>query len=125
MATTINWPNNLPQFVSEDGYSRNPLSNVVRTSVSFGPAKTRRRTTKKIENLGFNIVMSKAQLDIFENFFDNTLGFGALSFNFPDPENLGSTIEIRFVTDQGAGYSITPESGGVGFFIVGFQTEIL
>lgn len=123
MASTINWPSSLPQYVLEEGYSRNLRSNVIRTNNSLGEAKVRRRNTKIIYDLNVSMVMSTTQFSTFETFFQNTIGLGALSFNFPKPENPSTTIEVRIVTEQQA-YSVTPETG-TGYFIVGFTMETL
>ena len=123
MATTISWPTTLPQFVLESGYSRTRRTNVVRTTTSTGPAKVRRRNTKRIDDIQFSMIMSKSELDIFETFFFSDLGLGTLSFNFPEPEDSTSTIEVRFSSEQQA-YAITPEPG-TGYFSVAFSLETL
>lgn len=123
MATNINWPSTLPQFVLEQGYSRNLLSNLIRTDNSLGEAKVRRRNTKILYNLTVSMVMSQTQFATFESFFQSTLGLGALSFNFPEPEDTSTTIEVRIVVGQQA-YSVAPESG-TDHVIVSFTLETL
>lgn len=123
MASSINWPSTLPQYVLEEGYSRNLRSNVIRTENSLGEAKVRRRNSKLIYDLTVSMPMSTAQFSTFESFFQNTIALGSLSFNFPKPEDNSTTIEVRIVTQQQA-YSVTPERG-TGYFIVAFSLETL
>lgn len=125
MATsTINWPSFLPQFIDREGYTRTPRSVLVRTEVSSGPPKVRRRSTARSQTLTVNMVMSKAQLDIFEQFFTQNLGYGALSFNFPEPENPTSTIVVRFDSSSDTLYSITPDGDTIDFSVA-LNLEIL
>ena len=121
MASSINWPSTLPQFILEEGYTRNLRSNLVVTNMSTGPTKVRRRNTKRINDLQCTIALSQAQLVIFETFFLSDLGLGSLSFNFPNPEKPTEMIEVRFNVTENS-YTITPE-GGTTFFTVSFTLE--
>ena len=123
MATDIDWPSTLPQYVLVDGYNKTLLSNTVVSQNSVGPTKVRRRNTKKIYNYTVNMPMTKTELNTFETFFTNTIGYGALSFNFPDPEDSDEEIEVRLITTESAGYNVTPENGSSEYFIVGMQLE--
>lgn len=124
MSTTINWPSSLPQFVLRDGYNRSPRSNVIRTEMDTGPAKVRRRSTFKTFTLNVTMAMDVTELNTFESFFDSNLGYGALSFNFPNPEDPDNTIEVRFNSENETMYSITPESSTT-YFIVEMTLEII
>jgi len=82
---TLLWPEELPKFVSTDGYGEAPVSQVLRTSMATGPQKQRRRVSKKIVNLSATVLMTTEQVEIFESFFDNDIGGGSLEFLFMSP----------------------------------------
>ena len=123
MASTINWPATLPTFVLEEGYQRTILSNTVVSENEAGPRKVRRRNTKQIINYTASMPMTVAQLSTFETFHRSSLGYGAVSFNFPDPENNSQNIEVRFNTSSSAGYSVSPENGSTTHYIVDMELE--
>lgn len=124
MSTTIDWPSTLPQYVLRDSYSRNPGNNLIRTDMEIGPAKVRRRSTSAPTTVSLSFSFDKDELDDFEEFFITTLGYGVLTFNFPDPENEGSTYEVRFDSSNDPIYNITLEDETTNF-IVDFILEKL
>ena len=95
------WPVSLPQEPLIDSYSAQLQNNVIRSAMSAGPAKTRRRFTAGVEILNVSFIMTEAQKDTFEAFFYNDIGHGALEFDFTHPET-GAIGSFRIDTSNGA-----------------------
>lgn len=109
------WPASIPFFhAGSDMVRRGPQGAALRSEMSFGPAKVRRRTSAAPARRDGRIpFLSKTQLDTFEAFFRVTLGEGALSFDASDPFD-GVNRTFRFVESyevrrSGRGYSVTAE----------------
>ena len=90
--TTISWPANLPSdsppTFETNNFSRQFGSNLIKTNMDKGPPKFRRYTTATPELLAGSITMSLDDyLNVFQDFYQDTIKFGALSFNFPEPNN--------------------------------------
>ncbi len=101
------WPGTVPQFVLRENYSEDFGQNLLRSSMDTGPAKRRRRFTAVPKTLNVMMVMTSAELDIFETFYNTTLGGGALSFTFTHPrtdvvESVAFVEPVRDVTPEGA-----------------------
>lgn len=79
------WPGTLPQFVLQDGYREDLGDALLRSSMDTGPAKRRARFTAAPKELTVTIVMTSAEVDIFETFYVTTLGNGALKFTYFNP----------------------------------------
>lgn len=85
MTSTIDWPSNIPYDLDRQGYREALADNVVRSQVSAGPPKRRKRFTAAPRPLRGQIMMTRAELTLFETFFDETTDYGTRSFNFPRP----------------------------------------
>lgn len=111
MATTIDWPTTLPQKYQHNGFSRGRQGNLLRTEMDSGRPKVRRLFTAVSTYFTGTMVMDGTQLSAFETFFDDVLGSGALTFNFPNPLDYGATtVEVRFRVDTKAEpYTATPD----------------
>jgi hypothetical protein len=94
MATTINWPPSLPQYVRRPSYAEKHGVLVASTPMDAGPAKLRRRGNKPI-HLTAEYIMTEAQLDTFETFVKTTLQ-GVKRFNWTHPRKQVS-VEVRLV----------------------------
>lgn len=91
------WPDTLPTQFLQPGYKESqPAGAAIRSSVDSGPAKQRRRYSAL--NLPFVGVMSmtSAQVDIFWDFYRNTLGNGALVFEGLPHMRTGAAVKHRF-----------------------------
>lgn len=112
------WPA-IPFFKAHGGLSRSgPVESTIRTSMSSGPAKVRRRFTAASKNFnGVTPFLTKAELSTFETFFSDTLLDGSLSFTAQDPLDC-TTKTFRFV----GSYNVTPSGRA---FRVSAQLEIL
>lgn len=109
------WPASIPFFHSVPDMIRGgPQGAVLRSEMSIGPDKVRRRTSSAPARRDGRLAdLSLAQLDTFEAFFRVTLGEGALSFDASDPFD-GVTRAFRFmdsyeVRRSGRRYSVTAE----------------
>ncbi|GGG62760.1 hypothetical protein GCM10011415_06400 [Salipiger pallidus] len=92
------WPTNVPFFTEASGFTRSgPQGAVIRTQMSKGPAKVRRRTSAVVQNVrGVTPPLTRNQVSAFEAFFAQEIGMGALSFTavVPDTQKEES---LRFV----------------------------
>jgi hypothetical protein len=86
------WPLTLPQYVLASGYSEKRADNVLETTMEYGPAKRRARSTVAPRIIACTIHMTSAQVTTFNTFFDTTLVYGVLSFYFPLPPNQIATL---------------------------------
>lgn len=109
MATNIDWPITLPQNISGGDINFSPLSNVVRTEMSTGYAKVRKKYTGNYKRYNVAFEIDLAQYYIFKDFFESILGYGILSFNLPDPLKINPTIECRIIASpNNRPYTIVP-----------------
>jgi hypothetical protein len=79
----ILWPSVLPQNIS--GYSGAPGDGLIRTSMSAGPPKTRRRFTAVMEPVSGYIIVTPEQFTFFRYWYDTILLNGALRFGWVHP----------------------------------------
>jgi hypothetical protein len=117
-----NWPVGVPSTFEQDGYSFSPQNGTLRSEMDIGPAKVRRRFTATIERHSGEIVMTKAQFNTWLSWFYNTIGYGALDFNFTHPLS-GSPIVARIITKEPP-FSVSPD-GQTQYVRVSFEIEVL
>jgi len=106
------YPADLPFFDELDGWSQSaPVEAVIRTEMSAGPVKTRRRFTAAPRRMTGRIpYLTAAELATFESFYAVDLAMGALSLTAAHP--VTEAVEtFRFVD----GYEVTPR--GLGFTV--------
>lgn len=97
------WPTTLPQYVLQDGYRETPHDQIIRSQPDAGGAKARRRFTAKFIKQNWTLQVTAAQLQIFEDFYFDTLKGGALTFNAPHPRTRTvRTFKITGVYDTSA-----------------------
>lgn len=100
------WPAELPQSPQVAGYSESPQSQVLRTQMDAGPAKTRRRFTAATRTIPVRYQLTAEQVAVFEAWFENVIAGGALPFDWP--------YRAGVVTALVAGeppYRLTPVAG--------------
>lgn len=112
------WPVTLPQSPLNDGTREIAADTTIRTAMDAGPAKVRSRTTAGVAKLSLSYIMSRAEVDVLQAFFDADLVSGALKFSFPHPRR-EETVDCRF--RQPPAYA--PINGD--FFRVGVELEVL
>lgn len=103
------WPASLPQQVLVDGYKRSFGVGVVRTPMEIGPAKQRQRFTAVPQPFSAMTEVDRTQLATFQAFWRDTLGQGALPFDWVDPETL-APITFQFIGDQPPSWNPMPGS---------------
>ena len=89
------WPGTLPQYVNRDGFSYSLSNSSLSANMSTGYAKRRKKFTGQYASYTVSMQMTQTQADIFEQFFNNNLGYGVVTMDFPDPLFLDPTIEVR------------------------------
>lgn len=89
------WPNTLPQQLQLSGASLGMGDGLVEYAPQQGPSISRRGTTAVMRPLVGAMVLSNAQVDIWEAFFYTTIANGALPFTFPDPRT-GAAVLVKF-----------------------------
>lgn len=119
------WPSTLPQYVNEGGFQFALSLSSYTTGMSTGYAKKRKKYTGQYATYSVTMNCTLEQLDTFEQFFYNNLGYGVVLFDFPDPLYLSPTIEVRIKGDrEGAPYSIKPYRDSEDY-VLSFQLERL
>lgn len=88
-----NWPSTLPN--PSYGLSRQPVENVIRSNTDSGIVKVRRRVTRPLQTVRFQLELTDAQMSTLENFVVNTLK-DTLSFSWTDWVTM-TTVNYRFV----------------------------
>lgn len=106
--TEILWPASLPLDPLIAGYDETlaPGTNVLRSPMDAGPAKTRRRFTAAVRPLSISLALTRAQVAILDAFVDETLAGGALPFVFTHPRTQ-APVTMRVIPPIGA----RPSSG--------------
>ena len=90
------WPAGLPQSVLIQGYNEAFPENSIRTANEVGPANVRGRFTSAVKPFKGDILVTNAQVDILETFYETTLNKGIDTFNWQHPRKLTSAV-FRFV----------------------------
>ena len=88
------WPATLPDWSWED-LQEQPPDVAVRTSMSAGPPKVRRRHTANARPFSASVVLIKTELATFDEFYNTTLKGGTLRFNYTNPRT-GDSDEWLF-----------------------------
>lgn len=117
------WPATLPQEPKLAGHSEQPPNLVLRTEMSVGPAKARRRTTAGVRNFSMSIVMTRAQCALLDEFFLDSAQGGALAFQWTHPRT-GNLIDYRFVSPP-TYTPLGPRSSAAAKWTASFQLEAL
>lgn len=119
------WPGTLPQYVNRDGFSYSVSNPSLTFVMSTGYTKRRKKYSGQYANYKVLMDMTRDQLDIFEQFFNNNLGYGVVAINFPDPLFLTSTIEVKIKTyTDMVPYTVVP-FGDNDDVVVSFELEQL
>ena len=90
------WPDALYGHIIKDGFAETPPENTVRSEMSAGPAKLRRRTTSMPRTFNISIFLKSSNLTVFDDFFHGTLKSGSLRFNLKNPRTQDDD-EFRFI----------------------------
>ena len=89
------WPATLPQIPLRAGYGETFPDTAIRTEMGVGPAKIRRRISHNVRPLSVAFILTSAQVDILDEFYQTTTLGGALAFDHEHPRT-GTAAELRF-----------------------------
>lgn len=112
------WPASLPCRFTATSQSHEGADNLIRSEMSVGPDKARRRSTASVSRLSGDMVMTSAQRATFATFIKQEAKDGALPFTFKDPYGTGSIL-VRYVP----AYRVS--RFGAGKWLVSLQLEVL
>lgn len=113
------WPGTLPQSPLLAGYQEQRGEGRRFSQTDTGPGKVFRKTSAYVRPLNINILMTTAQLETLEEFYQNDLDEGALPFELPNPRATG-TILVRFKEN-----GLSWDSPNGLHFVVQMQLEIM
>lgn len=83
---TAVWPAGLPQFVQEQGFSESLPDQTLESQMDTGPPKVRGRFTMNYRPMQASIRCTiRDQEKLFEHFYRDVLGGGALPFHWVNP----------------------------------------
>lgn len=100
---TASWPSDIPKQPLQGQWGYTPQSNKVSFQPEIGPSIDRRRGTSAGKNWTATFSMSRAQVSIFEAFFETTLASGVLPFNMNHPL---LCVPAKFKFDKEQPYSV-------------------
>lgn len=129
---SIYWPAGLPQTPQRASYARAVGNNTTRTSMDYGPAKTRRRSSAQptVLSAAYMLFESKIDADTGDNVDQKKLFLDffevvdcQMSFWLPDPEDLTRYIlaKIRASSDE---QGFTLSYAGPGLWSVALTLEV-
>jgi hypothetical protein len=103
------WHTSLPQSPLVDGFSTSKGKTVASWQPDTGPPLVRVRWSFGIRPMHMAFMMSIAQKDIFNTFYDVTLVRGSLPFRIKDP-SLGVTVRALFHPEEAPSF-VSPDGG--------------
>lgn len=115
------WPTSLPQKTLATTYNEAPQSQVLRSSMDSGPAKTRRRFTAATMTVPFECHLTLDQIPTFEAFYSDDIAAGALPFDIPHPRT-GATVSVLLKGDPP--YQLAPVGAGATHYRLSLILEI-
>lgn len=114
------WPSTLPQDLQVQGFNATLPQGAVRTDMEVGPSFQRRRATATPERFEGRIWVDATQYETLRQFWRDTLGMGALKFDWQHPITKTSS-EVQFNAGEPPGISAV--SGNL--FAVDMIIEVL
>jgi hypothetical protein len=90
------WPAGLPQRLLVANASKGAGDALLEYQPDTGPSITRRRSSATMRPLIGSVILSSAQIAIWETFFYTTILSGSLPFDFPDPIT-GATLLVKHI----------------------------
>ena len=116
-----NWPTTLPRW--EAGVTETRQDGFVRTDMSQGPSKQRRRYSAVSSFLSGRMTLNSNEYAIFQAFYNAEISGGANEFSMIDPVT-GANSMFRFVSSPNVRY-ITGRQNQVTLFRLSIQLERL
>lgn len=112
------WPSDLPTAPLVERYQETFADTSLRTKMEQGPAKLRQRTTAGVSELALSYLVSGAQAESLEEFYQDTLAGGSLAFSYQHPRR-STTVTARFRKPP----QLTPRNGQ--YYLARLELEIL
>ena len=92
----IPWDPGLPQVPLRTGYGQSFGNRLLRSEMDQEPAKVRPKQSRAVRRAQWSFHLTKAQVAVWEAFYDTTLAGGALPFDLAHPVR-GGTATFRLV----------------------------
>lgn len=121
---TAVWPPGLPPGPLIATLEETTPDLVVRTPMSVGPAKVRRRATVAVRTFAVEWRLTRAQVALLDDWFVSTLEGGALPFEFRHPRT-ADTLAFRFVERPAYAPRAPRLSGGADWWAVRALLELV
>lgn len=123
------WPPSLPQSPITNGYKESMPSNLLRSEAEYGPAKVRRRGGAKPVTVKATYILSTEEVEILDEFVYESIGGGAICFDWPRPRfsvssNGSKYVRARIVPSSDGLYSKSNVGNTVDFWQVDLSLEI-
>ena len=116
------WPETLPQTILMGDYSETIPKTLVRTPMGAGPSKTRRVSGMNSRFINASLLLTKAQVEIFDEFIMTTLLGGSLSFTWTHPRT-EEACDCRIEVSEDNAPTYGQASGDI--IKVNFRLEVL
>lgn len=116
----ILWPSTLPSAPLYEGYAESAPNTTLRSSMSTGPAKVRRKSSAIPWTFTVPMHMDDSQVSEFETFVYETLYGGSLRFEFEHPRK-NSTVELRILGNESL-FQVAPHGSD---WLVTFTVEVM
>lgn len=113
----VTWPPELPP-PALNTLKEQPPKNTIRSPMDKGPPKMRRRTTANVRPISFTLKLTKAQVQILDDFFNEETYSGSIEFDYEHPRTLES-VTATFASEPDYG-----EASGM-IYNCGIALEIL
>lgn len=124
MTINISWHTGLPDRPLTDGYEQTlSRADVITTDMDTGPKKSRRRSLAAPRPFVMQFLLNLEQVDIFEDWYDNTLQGGVLPFEWVHPIKR-TPAYFRF-TKPDERPTISPYNGSGAYFILKINISLL
>lgn len=128
MATFV-WPPSLPQSPIANGYKESMPSNLIRSDAEYGPAKVRKRGGAKPIVVSASYILSTEEVEILDEFMYESIGGGAICFDWPRPrfsttQDGTRYVRARIVPSSDSLYNKSNVGNTVDFWQVDLNLEI-
>jgi len=118
----ILWPTTLPVAPLVQGYSEGLPNNQLRSSMSAGPPKVRRKAGLVPWPMAVSFLCTSAQAETLMEFAHDTLMDGVLRFEWTHPRT-GATVEVRMAPSSEKLVDLVPNGGD--YWQASFMLEVL
>jgi len=116
------FPSSLPGL--EIGAELTQQQGFIRSPMDSGPTKQRKRFTAVSRYFSGTMLLTKAQKETLETFYQDTISYGADTFTYTDPVDNSTSVNARFM--QPPSYSaLVGGTDGVQLWRANVSIELL